>query len=583
MTKRTLALIATGLCALAATTPATAADGKRLPALTPTGPDALTRALARGELSEADYALERARSLFELGRVRREFGDVERANPRDATPILRDLVARYRLLSHADRTTARGLLARPTDSSDSSEHHYRSGAILGKLCDSTRPLCVHWDEKTNHRDAPPGADNNAATIPADVQATLDTFAGVYDLEVDTYGYLAPLPDGTSTPDDGGDDRTDIYLADLGGDLNPFFGYCTTDDPNAFDFDYPYYDVSAYCVVDEDFAEFGPPGTEQGFRDVTSAHEFFHAIQFHYDWLEDLWLMEGTAMVMEDQYADDVNDNVNYLGNSVLTSPSVPVDRGSGGFEYGAWIWWRFVIEDLGQLVNPLVIREEWERVAAASTDTDGPGPDNTTNDLYSLQGLRKVATRERAPVCRSLREVRVGEPAAVHVLRRGRHVPEGKGEEDVHARAAGHGQRLAIAQIAPSRFNLRSVCPRQRDARQRRAPRRRPPSRSRGFPEGLRAREGRRPAVERARDRAERLRERGAPRRIRPRRDQGSGSRSDECEHAHALRSQHVVFVHRRRRGRPPRLCLPRHRALTERGDVDKVGSGLAQRVDQLR
>ena len=397
MTKRTLALIATGLCALAATTPATAADGKRLPALTPTGPDALTRALARGELSEADYALERARSLFELGRVRREFGDVERANPRDATPILRDLVARYRLLSHADRTTARGLLARPTDSSDSSEHHYRSGAILGKLCDATRPLCVHWDEKTNHRDAPPGANNNATTIPADVQATLDTFAGVYDLEVDTYGYLAPLPDGTSAPDDGGDDRTDIYLADLGGDLNPFFGYCTTDDPNAFAFHYDYYDVSAYCVVDEDFADFGGSQTPQGFRDVTSAHEFFHAIQFHYDWLEDLWLMEGTAMVMEDQYADDVNDNVNYLGNSVLTSPSVPVDRGSGGFEYGAWIWWRFVIEDLGQLVNPLVIREEWERVAAASTDTDGPGPDNTTNDLYSLQGLRKVATGNGHP------------------------------------------------------------------------------------------------------------------------------------------------------------------------------------------
>ena len=202
----------------------------------------------------------RAGSLaVRAGRVRREFGDVERANPRDATPILRDLVARYRLLSHADRTTARGLLARPTDSSDSSEHHYRSGATLGKLCDSTRPLCVHWDEKTNHRDAPPGADNNAATIPADVQATLDTFAGVYDLEVDTYGYLAPLPDGASTPDDGGDDRTDIYLADLGGDVNPFFGYCTTDDPNAFDLDYPYYDVSAYCVVDEDFADFGPPG------------------------------------------------------------------------------------------------------------------------------------------------------------------------------------------------------------------------------------------------------------------------------------------------------------------------------------
>jgi hypothetical protein len=397
LTRRILALIATGLCALAATTPGTAATGKRLPALAPTGPDALTRALARGELSEANYALERARSLFKLGSVRREFGDVERPDLREATPILRDLVARFHLLSPADRKAARGLLARPTDLSDSEEHHYQSGAILGKLCDATRPLCVHWDEKTNHRDAPPGADNKAATIPADVQETLDTFVGVYDLEVGTYGFLAPLPDTTSTPDNGGDGRTDIYLADLGNDPLAFFGYCTTDDPNAFDIDYPYYDVSAYCVVDEDFADFGPPGTEQGFRDVTSAHEYFHAIQFHYDWLEDLWLMEGSAMFMEDQYADDVNDNVNYLGSSVLASPSVPVDRGSGGFEYGAWIWWRFLVEELGQLANPVVIKEEWERVAAASTDTDGPGPDNTSNDFYSLQGLRKVAAANGHP------------------------------------------------------------------------------------------------------------------------------------------------------------------------------------------
>ena len=251
------------------------------------------------------------------------------------------------------------------------------------------PLCVHWDDNTADGDAPPGADNDASTIPPAVQATLDTFADVYLLEVGAYDYLAPLPD-TSSVNDGGDGRTDIYMANIGADRPPLFGYCTTDDPNAFDPGYPFFDVSAYCVVDEDFANFGKSQTRQEFREVTAAHEFFHAIQFRYDWFEDLWLMEGTAMFMEDQFADGVNDNVNYLDNSVMVAPWTPVDRGADGFEYGAWIWWRFLVEELGQQADPQVIREVWEAVAGASIDTDGPGPDTVANDLYSLKGVRNV-------------------------------------------------------------------------------------------------------------------------------------------------------------------------------------------------
>jgi hypothetical protein len=377
--------------AFLAAVPATASEPRRLPELTPTPPDALTRSLAHGRITDARYALERARSLFALGRVRDEFGEVARPDPHAATPILRDLAARLASLSGRDRATAQGILARPTDGTPG-EHQYKSGAILGKLCDPTLPLCVHWDEKTTHADAPPRADNDATTIPPAVRATLNTFADVYFLEVGAYDYLEPLPDTSSRPDNGGDGRTDIYMANIGAGRPPLFGYCTTDDPNAFDPGYPFYDVSAYCVVDEDFANFGKSHTRQEFREVTAAHEFFHAIQFRYDWFEDLWLMEGTAMFMEDQFADGVNDNVNYLDNSVLTAPWTPVDRGADGFEYGAWIWWRFLVEDLDQQADPQVIREVWEAVAGASIDTDGPGPDTVANDPYSLSGLRRVVS-----------------------------------------------------------------------------------------------------------------------------------------------------------------------------------------------
>jgi hypothetical protein len=355
--KRCTALCVLAFCALAVPGQASAARERPLPALTRVGADALTRALDRGALTEGQYALERARSLFRLGAVRREFGQVAKPSPRNATPILRDLTVRLRFLRSADRARAAAILARPSANQTS--------------CDPVRRLCFHWPNSTSAEDA---------------DLTMTSFAGVWDLEVLDYGYRRPLSD-----DDG---FTDIYLRDIGN--QGLFGYCASDDPNASSPSYPYGDVSAYCVVDDDFIEFGTSQTPQEFREVTAAHEFFHAIQFAYDLFEDLWLMEGTAMLMEDQYADGVNDNVNYLDNSVLTSPPTAVDTGEGGFQYGAWIWWRFLVERFDELGNPLVIRQIWER-ADASADRDGAGPDQVGPDDYSLQAVRNViAARGRA-------------------------------------------------------------------------------------------------------------------------------------------------------------------------------------------
>jgi hypothetical protein len=79
--------------------------------------DALTRALRSERLSPAKYALARARSLFQLGAVRDQYGDVDRPDPRDATMLLRDLALSYRNLSGADREQADSILARPSEGS----------------------------------------------------------------------------------------------------------------------------------------------------------------------------------------------------------------------------------------------------------------------------------------------------------------------------------------------------------------------------------------------------------------------------------------------------------------------------------
>jgi hypothetical protein len=100
MGRLTAALIVS-CCALFGAAVASAAASP--PPLTPGPPDALTGALESGRLSEARYALERARSLFAIDEVRKEFGQVAAPSPHDATPLLRDLAARRDLLRGEDR------------------------------------------------------------------------------------------------------------------------------------------------------------------------------------------------------------------------------------------------------------------------------------------------------------------------------------------------------------------------------------------------------------------------------------------------------------------------------------------------
>jgi len=108
--------------------------------------------------------------------------------------------------------------------------------------------------------------------------------------------------------------------------------------------------------------------------VTVAHEFFHAVQFAYDFGEDGWFMEGTSTWIEDEVFDVVDDNRQYLFTSQLGRPQVPLDLSdtSTGYVYGAWIWFRFLAEFFG---DPTVIREAWELA-----DGSAAGPDR-----YSLR------------------------------------------------------------------------------------------------------------------------------------------------------------------------------------------------------
>ena len=358
--------------------PATSA-AKPLPALAPAEPDALTRALASGRVDGATYALERVGAMFARADVSARYGEIAPADPHAATLLFRDLAVRAHQLRGADRVRAEALLARPTQGSADRDGYGYTVEEEPPVC-SPR-VCVHYVASSS--DAPPPTDSSPANgIPDQVDATAAVMDEVWALQVDAYGYRAPKSD-LSSKDNGGDGRFDVYLANVGAD--DLYGFCTTDDPNGRpSAGYDFYDVSAYCVLDDDYAsgQFGYPDPRDPLE-VTAAHEFHHAVQYAYDWLEDGWIMEASSTWIEDEAYDDIDDNLLYLDESPLSQPEVPLDKNVAYEWYGAWIFLRFLSEygganDGGSTApDPTIVRSIWRTLDGAP---GGP-------DRYSTQGV----------------------------------------------------------------------------------------------------------------------------------------------------------------------------------------------------
>lgn len=382
VTSALLAFLALGGSSLAAPIPrggagergrsAVPAREKTLPApVAPAIPDALSHALTRGQISEGRYVLERAVSLFDPAQVRSRFGNVSRPDPRSATLVLRDLALRLAQLSARELEDARRILARPTDGIADPMGDGYTVAEEAPLCSTN--ACVHYVGSTD--DAPPPDDVTGGTEPDYVEAVSAVVEEVWTAEVGTLGYRAPKSDATSD-EDGGSGLLDVYLVDLG--VDGLFGYCTSDDPN-LDPSYPYWDMSAYCVLDNDYdiSQFGYLDPTLPLK-VTAAHELFHAVQFAYDIGEDGWLMEGTATWMEERVYDAINDNRRYLVSSPLSHPLIPLDQSTGFRVYGTWIFWQFLTEYLGGAVpDATIVRAVWKRADGSPVG----------QDMYSTQAL----------------------------------------------------------------------------------------------------------------------------------------------------------------------------------------------------
>ena len=101
---------------------------------------------------------------------------------------------------------------------------------------------------------------------------------------------------------------------------------------------------------------GFPGTQEESIKVTAAHEFHHAIQSGYDGFEAQWLMEATAVAMEEQVYDEINDCYQYLP-SWFNEPHKALDHQSDHW-YGSFIYAQYIFEHLG---GYLTLRKIWQK------------------------------------------------------------------------------------------------------------------------------------------------------------------------------------------------------------------------------
>jgi hypothetical protein len=180
---------------------------------------------------------------------------------------------------------------------------------------------------------------------------------VHEIENEKLGWREPLSDGTLG---GGEGETDIYLAEIGPQL---FGYAAPDRGQDDEEGQTPRRLHGYLVLDNDYEPFEFPHTKQGLDlKVTIAHEYNHILQFGYDAQEDPWFAESTAVWMEDQVYNGINDYLRYvhrwvaLWETPLTANSLK--------EYGSAVWNEWLAHHYGRAL----IRQAWADAARARPD-----------------------------------------------------------------------------------------------------------------------------------------------------------------------------------------------------------------------
>lgn len=206
---------------------------------------------------------------------------------------------------------------------------------------------IHYDTTGTHAVYQAGIDIDPADgVPDYVNRTGEYFERAWRFDADTLGYDYPPYDGTNG---GGSNLYDVYMHHYSGAYGVTFpeDYSTMR-PNRNN------DMTSYIYVDPNYNGFGYADRTLPMK-VTSAHEFFHAVQFAYNANAGGWFMENCSVWMEEKMWDEVNDCYYYM-SSFFNNTHNTLWTYNGSFEYGAFVWPTYIDERYGQDL----IRTIWE-------------------------------------------------------------------------------------------------------------------------------------------------------------------------------------------------------------------------------
>ena len=141
---------------------------------------------------------------------------------------------------------------------------------------------------------------------------------------------------------------DIYIANRGG-YNFAENQYMNISSNYAGFATYYPDGTPYLLLN--------PDIEDKVLQVTIAHEFFHAVQYSYFngdvmsdevWNSNIWFLEATAVLMEDEVFPENNDYVSLLEN-YINNTYRPLDHFNGLDEYGKVLLFKYFKEKNGDV------------------------------------------------------------------------------------------------------------------------------------------------------------------------------------------------------------------------------------------
>ncbi|MFC6153822.1 MXAN_6640 family putative metalloprotease [Nocardioides yefusunii] len=241
----------------------------------------------------------------------------------------------------------------------STAHDYGVGVATASTCSAK--ICVHR--------ALSGPD---AASAAWAEKTLRHADTAWRTLVDGHGYRAPA----ASPSSDGDERFDVYLADLAPQGQ--YGRAMSGD------DVPGQTrrSRSYLVIENDMAGMGRHAAAD--LAATVAHEFFHAVQLNIDDAEDTWFMEASATWAETQVFPHLPRNRQYLMHGQVGRRGLPLDSPSGA--YGNHVF----VERLAAVAGRDAVRQVWNRLDASTGSRD----ENPLQAVAAVLAARDMTWRD---------------------------------------------------------------------------------------------------------------------------------------------------------------------------------------------